>query len=229
MRPEILVTALMLAASTARAAPLESAAHVTDAIRAKLGNPTAEVMPNGGKMMPACTAALSVTLLPSTNPGFRTASVTCPAPAWTVFAGVRQVRQISALVATRAISPGDTIDATDTETRPVPAGDLHGTALTPASLGEGLRARQAIPAGAALTETMTDLQTAVRSGQQVALRVRQGGLVISTEGIVLQNGAVGDMVEVENATSHRKFRAAVVRSLPAASGVYAVIPDLSGG
>lgn len=228
MRHDILAAALMAAASTAQAAPHETADRITAAIEASLGSGLVQVMPNGGTMMPACTAPLAVSLLPSTDPGFRTASVTCSAPSWTIFAGVRLSRDVRALVATRAIAPGAAIDASDTDTRPVPAGDLHGTPLNPQSLGEGLRARQAIPAGHAITETMTDLQIAVRSGQQVSLRVRQGDLVISTGGIVLQNGAVGDRVEVENATSHSKVSATVVRSLPARSGIYAIASDATG-
>ncbi|MDE3240171.1 MAG: flagellar basal body P-ring formation protein FlgA [Paracoccaceae bacterium] len=212
----------------AQAAPRETADHITAAIHASLGSRAAQVMPNGGTMMPACTAPLAVSLLPSTDPGFRTASVTCPSPSWTIFAGVSLSRSVAALVATRPIAPGAAIDASDTETRPVAASAVHGTPLSPDSLTEGLRARQAIPAGQAITETMTDLQIAVRSGQQVSLRVRQGDLVISTGGIVLQNGAVGDTVEVENAASHRKLRAIVVRTLPARSGIYAIASDAAG-
>lgn len=203
----------------------QSAAAISAAIAAKLGGGPVKVMPNGGAMMPACRAPLEVGWLASTNAGFRTASVSCPSPTWTIYAGVRTEQDVTTLVATRAIRAGGAIDASDTAMRRVPAGTLHGAALQPARLSEGLRARGAIAAGRPILRSMTDLQVVVQSGQQIALRVREGGLVISAQGVALQNGSVGDVIEVENAASHHRLRADVVRQLPAASGVYAVVSD----
>lgn len=203
----------------------ESAAAIRDAIAARLGGGPVSVQPNGGAMMPACQAPLEVSWLPSTNAGFRTATVHCASPDWTIYAGVRTAHEVTALVATRAIPAGGAVDATDTALRPVAAAALPGPALKPARLSAGLHARGPIAAGRPILSSMVDLPIAVQSGQQVALRVREGGLVISASGVALQNGAVGDVIEVENSASHHRLRADVVRQLPAASGVYAMASE----
>lgn len=229
MRPEAgaiaLLAGLAIAPAAWAAGGHESATAIRAAIVAKLGGGPVTVLPNGGAMMPACRESLAVAWLPSTNAGFRTASVHCASPSWTIYAGVRIARDKTVLVATRAIAAGGAIDGADTARRSVPATSLAGPALDPARLGEGLRARGPIAAGRPILTSMTDLPVVLRGGQKIVLKVRQGGLLISAPGVALQNGVAGEEIEVENAATHRRLRARVARRLPAASGVYAMVSD----
>ncbi len=224
MRHKLLVAFMLLAGSAAQAAPLEPASAITAAIASQLDGAEGKVMSNGGAMMPACQAQLSVSWLPSEDDTFRTASVTCPSPSWTIYAGVRIVKRHVALVASRAIAVGEVIDSSDTASREVVLSDVHGALLSPQVLTEGVKATRAIPEGEPVTRSMTDLTRSVHSGQQVVLRVNQGGLVVSAPGQALQDGAIGDSVAVENAESHRRLSAIIVRSAPQRSGVYLIAP-----
>ncbi|GHD98104.1 hypothetical protein U879_11800 [Defluviimonas sp. 20V17] len=233
MRPEVgapalaagLAGSLAIASAAWAAGGHESAAAIRAAIAAKLGGGPVKVLPNGGAMMPACRGPLDVGWLPSTNAGFRTASVHCASPSWTIYAGVRTADDKTVLVATRAIPAGGAIDGTDTARRSVPATAVLGPVVTPARLSGDLRARGPIAAGQPILTSMTDLPVVVRSGQKIVLQVRQGGLLISARGVALQNGTAGEEIEVENSATHRRLRADVVRRLPAASGVYAMVSD----
>lgn len=181
-------------------------------------------MPNGGAMMPACVSALGVTWLASGNSGFRTAAVSCTSPAWTIYAGVRIAKRQEALVATKAIVAGQLIDATDTATREVPTAAVHGTALTADMLGSAPSAARPIAAGQPITREMTDRVAAVQAGEPVTLQVNVSGLRVSAAGVVLQTGAVGDTVMVENAATHRRLKATIVRQAPDRSGTFLIVP-----
>lgn len=233
MRHDLRTLALLIVAgaaagfgSDAMAGPAtnEGAAAIVAAIKAKLQGAEGQVMPNGGAMMPACASALGVSWLASGSSTFRTAAVSCTSPVWTIYAGVRITQRQEALVATKAIATGQLIDATDTAMREVPTATVHGAALTADMLGSAPRAARPVAAGQPITREMTDRTIAVQEGEPATLQVNLSGLKVSAPGLVLQAGAMGDTVMVENATTHHRLKATIVPQAPDRSGTFLIVP-----
>ncbi|KEP68342.1 hypothetical protein DL1_12400 [Thioclava dalianensis] len=225
-REAFLIGALaMFGSSAAGATTLEPAAAIETAIRSQLHGKSAQIMANGGAMMPACQTALSVKWLPSGSDDFRTAAVSCAAPSWTIYAGVKIATQQTALIATRAIAAGGVIDTTDTAMAKVAGASLHGTALSDDALTDAPRTTRAIAAGAPITREMTDLTTVMQAGETATVQVNLAGLSVTATGKVLQDGAVGDAIAVENAATHRRLTATIVRRAPARPGTFVLVPQ----
>lgn len=141
-----------------------------------------------------------------------TAEVRCDGTRpWRIFLPVRVTAVRPVVVASRALprdtvlAPGD-VRLADSAPSSVPAGSLHD-----ASLAVGRVLRRGVDEGQALTVALLDAPTMVRRGQQVSMEAVAGGLVVRMEGIARRDGALGDIIEVENGTSGRIVQA-VVRS-----------------
>ena len=65
--------------------------------------------------------------------------------------------------------------------------------------------------GQALTAGLLSAATLVRRGQQVSVDAQAGGIQVRMAGVARSDGALGDIIDVENATSGRVVQA-VVRS-----------------
>jgi len=100
-------------------------------------------------------------------------------------------------------------------TRPAP-GDLRSfrmettliqrRVLYETSALDGLRSRQLIPRGSILYEDLFELTPLVQQGDRVQVRVRSGGVTLSTEGTVRDDGDQGDLVTVELAGRRDRVR-----------------------
>ena len=141
-----------------------------------------------------------------------TAEVRCDgAQPWRLYLPVRLTAGRPVVVATRALSR-DTVLAPDdirlAESAPasVPAGSLHDPSLV---IGRVLR--RSLDEGQAVTASLLDAPTLVRRGQDVSVEAAAGGLTVRMAGVARGDGALGDIIEVENGASGRIVQA-VVRS-----------------
>lgn len=71
---------------------------------------------------------------------------------------------------------------------------------------EGVRSRQIIPRGSILYEDLFERIPMVQRGERVNVHVRSGGVMLSTEGIVQDDGDRGDFVTVELASRRDRIR-----------------------
>jgi len=141
-----------------------------------------------------------------------TAEVRCEGSRpWRLYLPVRVTSIRPVVVATRALArdtvlaPGD-VRLASADPATVPAGALHDQDLV---IGRVLR--RPLDEGQAVTTALIAAPTLVRRGQQVTVEARSGLLAVRMEGVARGEGALGDLIEVENVTSGRTVQA-VVRS-----------------
>jgi len=141
-----------------------------------------------------------------------TAEVRCEGSRpWRLYLPVRVTSIRPVVVASRALArdtvlaPGD-VRLASADPATVPAGALHDQALV---IGRVLR--RPLDEGQAVTTALIAAPTLVRRGQQVTVEARSGLLAVRMEGVARGEGALGDLIEVENVTSGRTVQA-VVRS-----------------
>jgi flagella basal body P-ring formation protein FlgA len=103
----------------------------------------------------------------------------------------------------REVRRGDTLTEADVEALrgPVPGVPLR--ALPGVAAIAGVRASRDLAAGTVLTGSIVAAVPLVKSGQEVSLRARVGGIEARTLGIATQNGRVGDVIRVVNTDSRR--------------------------
>jgi flagella basal body P-ring formation protein FlgA len=110
-----------------------------------------------------------------------------------------------ALARDTVLAPGD-VRLAESTSGSAPPGALHDV-----NLAVGQRLRRPADDGQALTASLLTSPTLVRRGQDVQVEALAGGLQVRMAGVARGDGALGDIIEVENETSGRVVQA-VVRS-----------------
>lgn len=112
--------------------------------------------------------------------------------------------------ATKAIRRDQTITADAFE---VVSGELPAIALrrvpAPAEI-VGLKARRAIARGEALTSAVVMMEPAVRSGQEVTVKVSVGRIEVSGVAVASGSGQAGDVIRVMQPRSRRLVKARIL-------------------
>jgi len=111
--------------------------------------------------------------------------------------------------ARRPLSAGGTLSADDLE---VANGPLEGLALRRVpTLPEllGARLTRGLVAGAPIAADAVAMVPLVRSGDEVRLTVRHGGIEATVMAVAEQTAGLGQIIRVVNASSHRALRARV--------------------
>jgi flagella basal body P-ring formation protein FlgA len=110
------------------------------------------------------------------------------------------------LVAERAIQRHAEPGPEDIRTLRMETTLIQRRVLIASSSLEGLRSRQIIPRGSLLYEDLFERIPMVQRGERVSVRVCSGGVTLSTEGIVQDDGEHGDFVTVELVNRHDRVR-----------------------
>lgn len=201
------------AAATGREDPDLVAAAVQKSVAATVSADAAITLGpvTGAKYMPACTGALSVSV--TGNPPYEQAGVHCGGPDWTLYVSVTVAEAQAVAVASRPLSAGTPIAASDLKIANEPillyAGrqvfyniaDLIG-AVPIMNLSPG-----SIVTAAGITQPVV-----VQAGQTADVTVNSGGLCLTISAIADETGHVGDTILMTNPASGERFRASVTRS-----------------
>ncbi|HEY7987222.1 MAG TPA: flagellar basal body P-ring formation chaperone FlgA [Methylophilaceae bacterium] len=155
------------------------------------------VAPDKRVKVPACDRL--ETSLPSGNRlwGRTSVKVSCSSPRWALYVPVTVRVTGKALVATRSIGSGQVIAGQDVEVQVLD--------LTPYPIGVFTRPEQAIgkttatniAAGNPFRAEVLRAQLAVKQGQQVVVVAKGGNFKVSSEGVAMNNAAVGQIVGVK--------------------------------
>lgn len=116
---------------------------------------------------------------------------------------------VEVVTALRALDRGDIVSAADLAITRVPARQaLAGAATAQADL-IGLAARRALRAGVPLSTSDFSQPNLVNRGEVVTIVYQRGGLLLTTRGKALENGAKDAAIPVVNLTSNRVLTAIV--------------------
>ncbi len=163
--------------------------------------------------MPACDAPLSASLPARTQLSSRlTAEVRCNgARQWRLFVPVKITVRQSVVVAALPLERGKVLAPGDVLLAERELGAISGGYLTSVEAVAGQVLRRAVPAGAALAPALLEAPVLVRRGQAVTLQARSGVLTVQAPAVARGDGALGQVIEVQNISS-KKIMQAIVRN-----------------
>jgi flagella basal body P-ring formation protein FlgA len=217
------LAASLIAAGIAKAeiptgTPLETAeairSAVTGALAPRLGTyKDAAVEVEIGALdprlrLPACP--MPDVALPPTNTALMTAKVACLAPAWTLYVPVRLHAWVDAVVAAVNLMPETTINAADLMRGRVDMLAHGGGLLTDPEQAAGKILRIGLPAGTPVLSPLLTAPVVVHRGQKVLLTLSDSTMTIRAPALALEDGRVGESIEIENPDSKKTMRATVV-------------------
>jgi flagella basal body P-ring formation protein FlgA len=81
--------------------------------------------------------------------------------------------------------------------------------LTDPRQAEGKILRAGLQMGAPILSPLLDLPVTVHRGQRIVMTLTDPAMTIKTTGLAMQDGRVGDTIEVQNPDSQKTFRATV--------------------
>ncbi|MGH8597625.1 MAG: flagellar basal body P-ring formation chaperone FlgA [Gammaproteobacteria bacterium] len=153
------------------------------------------------------------TLLATQSPGARTqghtsVNVRCDS-AWSIFVPVTIREKHALAVAASALPTGHLLTNEDIRFEPTWILDASRDYLFQKRDAEGRRTTRPIAAGTPLTAGMLRTSRAVKRGAAVTVALARGPLAIRVAGVALQDGAIGDRIQVRNAGSKRVVEAEI--------------------
>jgi flagella basal body P-ring formation protein FlgA len=119
-----------------------------------------------------------------------------------VLAKVNRLRNV--VVTTRKIDQGSLIGAADIEMR-LEGGNVPSAAVESLDLVIGKEAVRTIDANTVLQHSQMRSPLQVQRGETVKVFARTGGITVSTFAVVQQNGALGDLVQVQTLDKKERF------------------------
>jgi len=141
-----------------------------------------------------------------------TAQVLCEGDQpWRLYVPVRVASTRPVVVTTRALARDTVLAPGDVRLAELAPGAAQAGTLADPADAIGRRMRRAVDEGQAITTGLIAAPTLVRRGQQVSVEASLGSLQVRMAGTALKDGVLGDIIEVESATSGRTVEA-VVRS-----------------
>ncbi|MGD2167574.1 MAG: flagellar basal body P-ring formation chaperone FlgA [Gammaproteobacteria bacterium] len=163
--------------------------------------------------LPACADPLHTESPWGQSRGNRiTVRVSCPgARNWRIHVPVEIVTFGNVVATARALARGAVLRREDLAFVETELGRLgHGYFLD-ASNVVGQRLKRPIPSGNILTPAQLETPPAILRGQNVTIVANSGVFGVKMNGKALENGAVGQVIDIENASSGRRVQG-VVRS-----------------
>ncbi|MEO8224835.1 MAG: flagellar basal body P-ring formation chaperone FlgA [Gammaproteobacteria bacterium] len=141
-----------------------------------------------------------------------TAEVRCDgSQPWRLYLPVRVMTTRPVVVASRALARDTVLAPDDVRLANSTPGSVSPGALHEPALAIGRRLRRPAEEGEALVASLLVAPTLVRRGQDVSVEAQAGGLKVRMAGVAKGDGALGDIIDVENGASGRIIQA-VVRS-----------------
>ena len=161
-----------------------------------------------------CEAALAGEVTGGNPRGRKRVSVLvkCPSPRpWKIHVAVQLTVFEPVVVAARPLTRGQTLKEGDIILTERETGQLEYGYLTRVEDALGMALRRPLSQGDTLSPGVLDAPVLVQRGQNVTLVVKSGGLNVSVNGVAMEAGGAGDVINVQNLSSKRQVQA-VVRS-----------------
>ncbi len=135
----------------------------------------------------------------------------CSNPAsWSVYLPVQLAYDVPVYRFRRAMQVGDVLAAGDLVEDRVPAHSLPPQAITDPLAYTGMVLARGVGAGSMVDAGALRQRPVVDQGQQVTIRAQRSGLQISMDGVALQAGVTGALIQVKNLSSGKALQARIV-------------------
>ncbi len=145
--------------------------------------------------------------------GKTTVGVKCTgAKPWSLSLPVKVSLYRNVLVSTRLLNPGDVLQAGDVKLASRDLADLPYGYVDNLQACIGMKIKRRVNPGTALTPAMLKKPQLVRRGQRITILADGGGMQVRVAGKALANGAAGDRIQVQNASTKRKLEGVVTAS-----------------
>lgn len=206
----------VLLQATVETADIEAlaAAHASAAAeQAGLARVQVTVQPLDARLQrPACPGGLQVLDEGAGLKGGRMVlKIGCSNPAsWSVYVPVAVAYEMPVYRFRRSMQAGEVLALADLEQAWVPGHLQPPQAVSDAGPYAGMLLARGVSAGSVLEAGALRQRPAVDQGQQVTIRVQRGGLQISMDGVALQSGLAGALIQVRNLSSGKALQARVV-------------------
>lgn len=115
-----------------------------------------------------------------------------------------------AIVLAKALATGDLIKRADLTIRKLPRKQISGALMDPERI-VGQQARRGLISGSVLRAQDLQAPTLVLRNREVLIVLKKGGLALTARGKAMEDGALGDMIEVMNVRSQKVLQATVQR------------------
>jgi flagella basal body P-ring formation protein FlgA len=169
--------------------------------------------PDPRLQLPRCLEPLQAIVPSGTRlSGRLTVEVSCTADRpWRLYLPVRIHSSRPVIVAARSLTRDTILAPGDIRVAKLGPGiSGYGTLADPAQV-IGQRLRRSLEAGAPVSAALLDAPLLVKRGQQVTLEALAGNFAVRVSGVARTDGALGQLIEVENGSSGKTVQA-VVRS-----------------
>lgn len=121
-------------------------------------------------------------------------------------------RMAQGVQVTRVIRRGESVSGRDVKLMGTRLSLLPRGAMSELASLEGTVAREELRPGQWLTENSLETPDVIKRGQPVKIQLRRGSIQISAQGLSKQDGAIGEVIRVENLSSRREIHARVLSS-----------------
>jgi flagella basal body P-ring formation protein FlgA len=169
--------------------------------------------PDPRLQLPRCQEPLKAVLPSGTRlAGRLTVEVSCAGKRpWRLYLPVQIESSRPVVVAARSLARDTILAPADVRVAKLgPGVSGYGAVSDPAQV-VGQRLKRSLEAGAPLSAALLDAPLIVRRGQQVMLEALAGGFAVRVAGVARSDGALGQLIEVQNGSSGKTVQA-VVRS-----------------
>jgi flagella basal body P-ring formation protein FlgA len=148
-----------------------------------------------------CDAALEAEVTRPIQRGQGTVAVSCSGPEpWRLFVPVRTKNEVSALVLTRSVQPGEVLAADHLAVAQRSAATLPFDYLSDPTQAIGFAVRRSQAAGAVLVPAAIESPQVVERGALVTLIARDGPITVKSEGIAIESARLNQRVKVRSAS-----------------------------
>lgn len=145
-------------------------------------------------------------LLKTTTMGIRCQSTDTH---WTLYVPIRIYMQKQVFVANHPLAKGSLLTEQDINTAKIDISQLKQGYFTKKEEVIGQYSKQNISEGAVLNSTNLQMALMVHKGEQVAIQALSDMINVSMSGIALNDGRIGDIIQVRNNSSKRLIEAQV--------------------
>jgi flagella basal body P-ring formation protein FlgA len=128
---------------------------------------------------------------------------------WSFYVSTKVLKYSGVVVANKALSRGDSISLSDLRIETKEVSTLSNGYVTSKHDALGMIIKRSIRAGEALRQNSMSPPLLVDKGDQVMVTASTGKLSVSTHGIALADGRMGEQIRVKNLRSEKVIRARI--------------------